>query len=311
MSAGNKKMFFVVGATGTQGGATAKELIKAGHGVRFLTRNQSSGNANELIALGAEAVVGDLGDKSFLDNVLSGVAGVFSIPPLDGSLIDRQEEYAKNLADAAKANGVRSFIHTSVPQTADYHDENAPETMRTYRKSKWAAEEAVRTAGFESWTILRPTWMMENFSTPKSEYMYPDLKNGKIVTVLHPNLPVDLIAAVDIGRFAVAAFENPAKFHQKDIILAGDRLTNLQIVEILSRVKGKKIEFISLSLEKALEAGFSNGLVANHNYLNKTGFSFRTKEQMRVYGIPLTSFEQWVTDNRDNIIVNLNDGKNI
>jgi uncharacterized protein YbjT (DUF2867 family) len=51
MSAGNKKLFFIVGATGTQGGATAKELIKAGHGVRFLTRNPSSDNANELRTL--------------------------------------------------------------------------------------------------------------------------------------------------------------------------------------------------------------------------------------------------------------------
>jgi uncharacterized protein YbjT (DUF2867 family) len=219
-------------------------------------------------------------------------------------LIDRQEEYAKNLADSAKANGVRSFIHTSAPQAAEYDDENAPESMRSYRKNKWAAEEAVKAAGFDSWTIFRPTWMMENFSVPKSEYMYPDLKNGKIVTVLHPDLPVDFVAAVDIGRFAVTAFENPVKFHQKDIILASDRLTNLQIVEILSRVKDKKIELISLSLEKALEAGFSNDLVANHNYLNKIGFSKTNLEQMHGYGIPLTSFEQWTADNEDKIIVN-------
>jgi uncharacterized protein YbjT (DUF2867 family) len=303
MSTGKKKLFFIVGATGTQGGATAKELIKAGHGVRFLTRNPSSDKANELVALGAEAVVGDLGNKSLLDNVLSGISGVFSIPPLDGSLTDHQEEYAKNLADSARVNGVRCFIHTSAPQAAEYDDKNAPESMRSYRKNKWDAEEAVRASGFDSWTIFRPTWMMENFSVPKSEYMYPDLKNGKIVTVLRPDLPVDFVAAVDIGRFAVAAFENPEKFHQKDITLAGDRLTNLQITEILSRVKGKKLEFISLSLEKALEAGFSNDLAANHNYLNKIGFSKADLEQMRGYGIPLTSFEQWATDNKDKIIV--------
>ncbi|MDR2345120.1 MAG: NmrA/HSCARG family protein [Planctomycetaceae bacterium] len=305
MSAISKKLFFVVGATGTQGGATAKELIKAGHNVRFLTRNPSSDNANKLIALGAEAVVGELGNKSFLDNVLKGVIGIFSIPPLDGSMIDHQEEYAKNLADSAKTNGVQSFIHTSAPQTEEYDDENAPESMRSYRKNKWAAEEVIRAADFDSWTIFRPTWIMENFSVPKSEYMYPDLKNRKIVTVLQPDLPIDLIAAVDIGRFAVTAFENPVKFHQKEIILAGDRLTNRQIVEILSRVKGKKIELISLSLEKALETGFSNDLAANHNYLNKIGFSETNLEQIHSYGISLTSFEQWAADNKDEIIISI------
>ena len=55
-------MIVVTGATGLQGGAVTRHLLKDGWHVRGLTRNAASKQAQALAALGAEVVQGDMGD---------------------------------------------------------------------------------------------------------------------------------------------------------------------------------------------------------------------------------------------------------
>ncbi|ANZ35767.1 epimerase [Lentzea guizhouensis] len=55
---------FLTGASGYIGGAVARELVRAGHTVRGLTR--TPGVAGTLAAAGIEPVVGDLGDTALL-----------------------------------------------------------------------------------------------------------------------------------------------------------------------------------------------------------------------------------------------------
>ena len=57
-----KDLIVVTGATGHQGGATARELLAKGHKVRAMTRKPDSPAAKELAKLGAQVVAGDLND---------------------------------------------------------------------------------------------------------------------------------------------------------------------------------------------------------------------------------------------------------
>ena len=58
-----EKLFLVTGATGRQGGAVARHLLKRGHRVRALTRDPSKSAARALAGMGAEVVRGDLDDR--------------------------------------------------------------------------------------------------------------------------------------------------------------------------------------------------------------------------------------------------------
>ena len=76
----NNKLILVTGATGQQGGATARHLLNKGWAVRGLTRNPNSPAAQALAGAGAKVVQGDLDDRPSLDAALAGVYGVFSFP---------------------------------------------------------------------------------------------------------------------------------------------------------------------------------------------------------------------------------------
>src|SRR5947209_7684711 len=69
----------VTGATGTQGGAVARQLIKKGHRIRALTRNVASPAAQALAALGVELAQGNLEDRASVDRALTGMEAMFSV----------------------------------------------------------------------------------------------------------------------------------------------------------------------------------------------------------------------------------------
>ncbi|MFI7047978.1 NmrA family NAD(P)-binding protein [Streptosporangium sandarakinum] len=70
----------VIGATGRQGGATARHLLSRGWQVRALVRDPESPAARRLA--GTELTVGDLGDLASLERAVRGVDAVFSMQAL-------------------------------------------------------------------------------------------------------------------------------------------------------------------------------------------------------------------------------------
>ena len=64
--ADRKGPVLVIGATGQQGGATARHLLERGRTVRALVRDPASPAAMALGRAGADLVMGDLDDPSSL-----------------------------------------------------------------------------------------------------------------------------------------------------------------------------------------------------------------------------------------------------
>ena len=108
----NNKTIAVTGATGQQGGAVARKLLADGWKVRALTRDLNKPAAQELKALGAEIVPGDLDDRAQLDAAFKGAYGVFSVQnfwlPTVG--FEGEIRQGKNVAEAAKAAGVHHLV---------------------------------------------------------------------------------------------------------------------------------------------------------------------------------------------------------
>lgn len=108
----------VTGATGAQGGATARALLRHGSRVRALTRRPSSTAAEELRGLGAEVAYADFDDRAGLDAALAGADALFTMSTLHRgdaeSVADAEVRQAISLLDAAAASGtVRHIVFTS------------------------------------------------------------------------------------------------------------------------------------------------------------------------------------------------------
>src|SRR4051794_12036467 len=102
------KIILVTGATGQQGGATARHLLAQGWRVRAFVRNPAAAQA--LQQAGAELVQGDMNDAASLEAAMQGVYGVFSVQAHTSD----ETRQGKNVADAAKAAGVQHLVYTSV-----------------------------------------------------------------------------------------------------------------------------------------------------------------------------------------------------
>ncbi|WP_265429054.1 NmrA family NAD(P)-binding protein [Chryseobacterium sp. YIM B08800] len=185
----NDNIILVTGATGSQGGAVATALLKRGNKVRVMVRKSSidSSIAQALNKAGAEIVIADLEDKESIELALQNVYGLFSVQAMsDGT--DSERRHADILVDAALRKNVQHVIHVSVSQLGNYQKfpkwgENR--WNEKYWLDKSYAEEKVKNAGFKYWTILRPTFLMDNFVQPKVNFMYPGLDSGKITVVFN------------------------------------------------------------------------------------------------------------------------------
>lgn len=288
----------VTGATGKQGGAVAAALLERGVPVRALVRDPGAAPAIALRARGAVLVQGNFDDPGSLRVACEGARAVFSVqhPNMADLESDSERVQGKNLVEAARALGVPQFIHTSV-SGAGAHHRRAPGwdleqgATRNYWESKAYTEELVKNAGFRFWTIIKPSFFMENFIRPSM--MFEGGTGDRLLTTIAPDTELALVAVQDIGAVAAAAVQDPSRFHGVELELASERLTMREIARALSRALGFPIEAPSLTVDEAIARGLMPMFARSHERLNRHG-SPATPEAARALGVPLTDFETWL-----------------
>ena len=229
------KTILVTGATGQQGGAVTRQLLKQpAFTVRALTRDPTKPAARALAQAGAEVIQGDLDDPASVRRALEGAYGVFSVQNFMEAGFDGEIRQGKLIADAAKAAGVQHFVYSSVV-SADRH------TGLPHFESKWQIEQDIGQGGL-SHTILRPAFFMQNWYS----YMREPIQNGTLPLPLNPQTPLQQISVEDIGAFAALAFQNPSKWHGRTIELAGEELTMLRVAELLTRALGRPVRYVQV-----------------------------------------------------------------
>jgi uncharacterized protein YbjT (DUF2867 family) len=110
-------MILVTAANGNQGKLLVPKLLAAGQVVRACVQSQAS--AEHLRSLGVqEIVVGDISDPAVLARAIRGVQKVYHVGP---TIHPREREMGLAVVDAARAEGVRHLVFSSVlhPITTD------------------------------------------------------------------------------------------------------------------------------------------------------------------------------------------------
>ncbi|RFU86486.1 NAD-dependent epimerase/dehydratase family protein [Streptomyces triticagri] len=292
----------VTGATGRQGGATARALRAAGVPVRALVRDPASTRARAVEATGVELVTGDLHDRGSVARAAEGARAVFSVqmPAMTEEGFDFQGEVTQgvNLIEGAKAAGVPQFVHTSVTGAGQHTGtpgwaEGRWASMERTLGAKAAIQDHLREAGFAHWTLLKPGFFMENF-LPSMAFLFPRGLEGGLVSVLRPETRLSLVAVDDIGTAAAAAFAAPEQFDGLELELASDYLSMTEMAEVLSRVLGMRLTAPDMTVDEAVAAGMPP-MGATHEYLNVAGQPGRP-QYARDLGLPLTSFETWARE---------------
>jgi uncharacterized protein YbjT (DUF2867 family) len=276
-----KDLILVTGATGQQGGAVASELLAKGHRVRALTRKPDGDAARALAKRGAEIVRGDLNDAASLERAIAGAWGVFAVQNTWEAGAEGEEEQGKRLAEVARRNGVRHFVYSSVGSAHR-------KTGIPHFDNKWRVEEKVRSLGFPSFTILRPAFFMENWTSP---WFLPAIQEGNLAIALSPGTVLQMIAVRDIGKYGLWAFERHAELNGRAIDIAGDQHTMPETAEILGRAAGRKLGFFQVPIAEVRK--FSEDFAIMLEWFDRVGYDADVKQISQESGIRPTSLTEW------------------
>lgn len=267
-----ERTVLVTGATGQQGGAAARELLGRGFPIRVTTRKPDSENARALAARGAEVVAADYDQDDALRNALAGVWGLFSVQNTWEAGVEREEEQGKRLARIAREAGVQHFVYSSVG-SADRS------TGIPHFDNKARVEQTIRDLRFPSYTILRPVFFMDNFTSP---WFLPGIREGKLMLGIRPTTKLQMVAVADIGRYALRAFERAEEMNGVELDIAGDERTMLETAAILSKASGRKIEFVQTPIEEVRK--WSSDFAAMLEWFDAVGYDADIPTLDRQYG---------------------------
>ncbi|WP_433630820.1 NmrA family NAD(P)-binding protein [Nocardia sp. CA-120079] len=276
----------VTGATGKQGGATARRLLADGIAVRALVRDPQAPAARALADAGAELVTGDFDTPATLDAAAAGARGVFLMPPAafgpNGWQSDLEATRGIAAIEAAKRAGVEQIVFTGVASMTD-------ETTWG-QAGKSGIEEAAAASGLR-YTLLRPVRFMENYVLRGSPV-------DGIIDGVHKHLfpadqPLQMIAIDDIAAFAALAFADPDRFHGRTLELAGDAITPVAALAAITRATGYPVRYHEITEAEADAIGEQIG--NTWRLLRKTAGWHADIPALREIYPALTTLESWLT----------------
>ena len=224
----------VIGATGVLGRPVVRRLLALGYAVRAMTRTPQ--RAEDLAALGAEVVVGDLVDRASL---VAACAGADRVLAAAHSLLGRGRYASEHvdaaghraLIDTARSAGVQRFVYTSALGATATHPVD-------FFRTKQATEAYLKASGLAH-VILRPTSFMEQHV---HDFNGKGLLDKGRVQLIGPGTKRrNFVAGEDVAQFAVLALTaEPAPGPVLEIVGPGN-FSNNEVAALYARLSGKAL----------------------------------------------------------------------
>jgi uncharacterized protein YbjT (DUF2867 family) len=277
-----KDLIVITGATGQQGGATARELLAAGHRIRAVTRKPDGEPARALKNQGAEVVRGDLDDPGSLEQAFKGAWGLYAVQNTWEAGVEQEEVQGKRVAEVAKAAGIQHFVYASVGSA--YRQTGIP-----HFDNKARVEEKVVAMKFPSHTIVRPVFFMENLSSPLFK---PYIAKGTLALGIEPTTALQMIAVADIGKYGKLAFEQHARLAGRAIDIAGDELTPPVIADLIGKAAGRTVTHFQVPIDEVRRT--SQEFAVMLEWFDAVGYDADIEGTAKEFGIAPTRFAEWV-----------------
>jgi nucleoside-diphosphate-sugar epimerase len=263
----------IAGGTGFLGRHVTEALLAAGHSVLLLAR----GTRPAVAAEGVEVVPADVAAGALAPGALRGgdaIVNLIGIKREQGAqTFERVHvEATRHLIEAARAIGIRRFLHVSVVCSR-------PDPNSAYHDTKWRAEELVRASGL-AFTILKPgviygpgdDMVTHLVKMIRFAPVFPVVGRGD--SILQPVHVGDVAAAV------AGALANDRSIGQGYDVVGPERLTLRAVVETVARGVGLRLRVVGTPV------WFQRAAVGLMNALFRNPLSTPAQLQMLIDGMP-------------------------
>ncbi|KAI9282393.1 hypothetical protein BC943DRAFT_328707 [Umbelopsis sp. AD052] len=299
----SQKTILVTAANGTVGSRLAALLLDQGFNVHALVRNAESTVARDLEKRGAKIFKGDFSDISSLQIASQGIWGVFINGfPVFGTMDELTHN--QNVIKVAKEAGAKFGVYMGVVMAGrkdDIPGMSPQHSSYKYWECKAGSEKALREAGFDYWTILRPSIFLSNFFGPMAAYTYPTLQKQHLISSpFEPSLEQSFIDPEDISKFAAAAFANPDTFNGEAIELSGEQLTLKDAGALITDIIGIPITVEHISREEASARGMPDQLVEWHDWAKAMDYHI-DYERLEQYPVKRNTVADYLKRNKEYI----------
>lgn len=278
----------VTGATGKTGEAVVRQLIAADWPVRAVVRTRDE-RSQRLEKIGAEVVLADLYDPEALLAAMKGTKRAYHCPPIQPWMIQCSVAFAVSAHQA----GLESVVLMSQWLSSPSH----PALMT---RQTWLTDQLFRMIPNVSTTIVNPGWFADN--NLRILGFAAHLGIFPVLTGESRNAPP---SNEDIARVIAAVLMDPEKHAGKTYRPTGPKLlSNHDMIEIMSRVLGRKVRPVPMPLwmlYKAArmqgESAFSVSSLRHYIEDHKQGafaFNAPTDHVFQVTGMPAEDFETTV-----------------
>ncbi len=279
----NKRKILVTGATGQQGGALARLLLKKKHEVYALIRSTKleSPKAQNLRNQGAKLVEADLDKPDSLEQATNGIDSVFLMGTWVEVGTEGEIRRGKMMVDIAKEKKIEHIVYSSVVNA----DKN---TGIPHFESKYKVEQHIKNSGIP-YTIIGPTFFMDNLLS----YSLAGLQQGQVALPLSPSRILQQSAVENIAEFSALALERRNSFIGKRIDIASDEITGEQAAKVLSNELGHKIRYEQVPMEQIRQA--SEDLAVMFEWFERIGTGVDVAALHKQYPeVNWLTFKVWV-----------------
>lgn len=254
-----KPFILVTDATDPQGSAMVRYLLQQGFSVKAFIDDPERSDAIALADDGAELFVGDLSNRTSVNEALQNVDRVFSVQTYHADYSDMEVQQGRVIADAAKAASVSHFIYIS--SSGANRQTNVP-----LFRIKGKIEDYIRSIALP-YTILRPTFYMHNWMSWQSM-----LQKGILPQPLRPETMLQQVSVEDVSAVATLAFAHPHQWITRELDLASDELTMEEIAQIFSQVLARPVNYVQTSWDR-FEQEVGTERTALYRWLENAGYN--------------------------------------